>query len=221
MGFLSTLCVCLCQFELWWSLLTLNSLTSSCRGQKYLSTVAEKCGAEWTFWGGLLRLCAEIWGPSQKTLSSRLTRAASVHVAFCLQDQKEIASRWMEFLRNQYVSSPFPCLFLFVVSSLERLFHRNYAAEKEINGCVLVSFWSKKEGGFYCTAFRCWKVVSSSLAHVTGELSIHFTSAVDSSLETEFLSVLVLWKVLKYSLWLKLFPSAWKTTVKLLMQFCC
>lgn len=143
-GFLSTLCVCLCQFELWWSLLTLNSLTSSCRGQKYLSTVAEECGAEWTFWGGLLRLCAEIWGPSQKTLSSRLTRAASVNVAFCLQDQKEITSRWMEFLRNQYASSPFPCLFLFVVSSLERLFHRNYAAEKEINGCVLVSFWSKK-----------------------------------------------------------------------------
>ena len=45
------------------------------------------------FWGDLLRLCAEIWSPSQKMLSLQLTCTASMHVACSLQDQKAIASR--------------------------------------------------------------------------------------------------------------------------------
>ena len=136
-GFLSTAGIDSCRFELWWSLLTLNSLISSCQGQWYHSTVAEKCGAEWTFWGDLLRLCAKIWGLCWKTLSLRLTCTAGVHVARCLQDRKEITSRWLEFLGNQYAWAAFPCLFM--ISSLKG-FHRNYAAEKEMNGCALVSF---------------------------------------------------------------------------------
>lgn len=95
-GFLSSVCICLCKFELWWSMLRLNSLIRSYQGQRYPLHCHWKMWSRMDILGWLVKVvCRNLGSISKKHChyGSLALQVCTWHVAYRTK-KKSLLGSW-------------------------------------------------------------------------------------------------------------------------------